>query len=620
VDLENRSEMSERGDRGKSPEQHTISENRFPLNRINGMKLMKRPSLGLTLTLLTSLYNLHAQNLLPVQQAYFKASNAEAKEEFGWSVAISGDTAVIGAHLESSNATGVNGNQTDNSAAQSGAAYVVVRDGTNWTEQAYLKASNTGAGDEFGYAVAISGDTIVVGAPFEDSNATSVNGDQSNDSAIDSGAVYVFVRSGTNWTQQAYLKASNTDSGDGFGWWVAVSGDTVVVGAPIENSNARGINGNQTNNSAFQSGAAYVFVRDGTNWTQQAYLKASNTGGGPAPGQCCGDNFGYSVAVSGDTVVVGAPVEASNATGINGNQGNNSALEAGAAYVFVRTGTNWIQQAYLKASNTGAGDEFGIAVAISGNTVVVGAPGEASNATGVNGDQANNSTPGSGATYVFVRDGTNWSQQAYLKASYTGADDLFGFSIAVSGDLLVVGTPGDDSNATGINGDPSDNSATDSGAAYVFVRNGTNWVQRAYLKASNTGGPAPGELYGDDLGADHMVAVSGDTVVLGAHAEDSNGIGVNGNQSVRTAMDSGAAYVFTSFGAATRLALTPDGNGGYVINFKGVPDLTYRLQRASGVTGPWDTIATNNVPASGLIQHHETSLLPGAAFYRTVQP
>jgi len=318
--------------------------------------------------------------------------------------------------------------------------------------------------------------------------------------------------------------------------------------------------------------------------------------------------------------LVGAPFEDSNATSVNGDQSNNDAIDSGAAYVFVRSGTNWIQRAYLKASNTDSGDGFGWWVAVSGDTVVVGAPIEDSNARGINGNQTNNSGFQSGAAYVFVRDGTNWSQQAYLKASNTGAGDEFGIAVAISGDTVVVGAPGEASNATGVNGNQANNSTPGSGAAYVFVRNGTNWVQRAYLKASNTGGPSPGELYGDDLGADHMVAVSGDTVVLGAHAEDSNGVGVNGNQSVRTAMDSGAAYVFTGFGAATRLALTPDGNGGYVINFKGVPDLTYRLQRASGVTGPWDTIATNNVPASGLIQHHETSLLPGAAFYRTVQP
>ena len=234
--------------------------------------------------------------------------------------------------------------------------------------------------------------------------------------------------------QQAYIKASNTEKGleveDNFGWSVAISGDTMVIGAPNEDSNATGVNGNQTNNSATDSGAAYVFVRSGTNWIQQAYLKASNTGGN--------DVFGFSVAVSGDTVVVGARWESSNATGVNGNQSNNSASAAGAAYVFVRSGTNWIQQAYLKASNTGASDIFGRSVAISGDTIVIGAGLEDSNATGVNGNQTNNSATDSGAAYVFVRDGTNWVQQAYLKASNTGAVDWFGFSVAVS---KRVGSP-----------------------------------------------------------------------------------------------------------------------------------------------------------------------------------
>src|SRR6185436_3414152 len=138
--------------------------------------------------------------------------------------------------------------------------------------------------------------------------------------------------------------------GDSFGR-VAVSGETVVVGAPAEGSNATGVNGNQSDNSATSSGAAYIFVRNGTNWSQQAYLKASNTG--------AGDAFGGSVAVSGDTVLVGAWGEDSDAIGVNGNQNNNNADRAGAAYVFVRSGTNWSQQAYLKASNTGAGDAFG---------------------------------------------------------------------------------------------------------------------------------------------------------------------------------------------------------------------------------------------------------------------
>ena len=129
------------------------------------------------------------------------------------------------------------------------------------------------------------------------------------------------------------------------------------------------------------------------------------------------------MAVSGDTVVVGALWEDSSATGVNGNQSDNSAADAGAAYVFVRSGTTWSQQAYLKASNTGAGDYFGCSVAVSGDTVVVGAYGEDSSATGVNGNQSDNSATDAGAAYVFVRSGTTWSQQAYLKASNTGADD-----------------------------------------------------------------------------------------------------------------------------------------------------------------------------------------------------
>jgi CSLREA domain-containing protein len=263
------------------------------------------------------------------QQAYLKASNTGASDYFGNSVAVSGDTVVVGAYQEDSNTTGVNGDQTNNSAGNSGAAYVFVRSGATWSQQAYLKASNTGADDRFGISVAVAGDTVVVGAFQEASNATGVNGDQANNSASAAGAAYVFVRSGATWSQQAYLKASNTGASDGFGWSVAVAGDTVVVGALYEDSNATGVNGDQTNNSSTDSGAAYAFVRSGTTWSQQAYLKASNTG--------ADDWFGTSVAVAGDTVVVGANLEASNATGVNGDQTNNSAGASGAVYVFLST-------------------------------------------------------------------------------------------------------------------------------------------------------------------------------------------------------------------------------------------------------------------------------------------
>ena len=214
--------------------------------------------------------------------------------------------------------------------------------------------------------------------------------------------------------QQAYVKASNTGADDFFGLVVAVSGDTVVVGAWAEDSNATGVNGNQADNSQVFSGAAYVFVRSGGTWTQEAYLKASNTG--------AGDQFGYSVAVSGDTVVVGAWAERSNATGVSGNQADNTAATSGAAYVFVRSGATWTQQAYLKASNTGAGDQFGQSVAVSGDTVVAGATGEDSNATGVDGNQADNSASFSGAAYVFVQPNvTITSSPAGLIFSTSGA-------------------------------------------------------------------------------------------------------------------------------------------------------------------------------------------------------
>ena len=337
-----------------------------------------------------------------------------------------------------------------------------------WSQQAFLKASNTAADDNFGTSVAVSGDTVVVGASSEDSNATGVGGDQSNNSASDSGAAYVFVRSGVTWSQQAYLKASNTDAYDSFGMKVAVSGDTVVVGASGESSNATGVNGIQSDNSSASSGAAYVFVRSGGTWSQQAYLKASNTSIFDGTVSQL-DFFGSSVAVSGDTAVVGASGESSNATGVGGDQSNNSSAQSGAAYVFIRSGGTWSQQAYLKASNTDASDGFGASVTVSGDTVVVGASSEDSNATGVGGVQSNNSASGSGAAYVFIRSGGTWSQQSYLKASNTDASDGFGTSVAVSGATVVVGASGEDSGADGVGSDQSANGTAAAGAAYVFA-------------------------------------------------------------------------------------------------------------------------------------------------------
>jgi hypothetical protein len=483
------------------------------------------------------------QSLLPTpappeQRDYLKASNTDAGDYFGYSVAVSGNTAVIGAPKEASNAVGVNGAQDDDSAPWAGAAYVMVRDADgNWSQQAYLKASNAEFNDYFGGSVAISGDTIVVGANNECGSSKGVNGNQADNSFGYAGAAYVFVRSGTSWSQQAYLKASNSMVYGNFGYSVAITGDTIVVGSPMESNDASGVNSSQVGTTA-SSGAAYVFTRSNNNWTQQVYIKASNTG--------AEDRFGQSVAISGGTIVVGAPEEDSAASGINGNQANESSYNAGAAYVFAYTAGNWAQQAYLKASNNGLEDYFGSAVAISADTIVVGAPREDSNASGVGGTQANESSVNSGAAYVFTRANTLWTQQAYMKASNTGDSDLFGTAVVVSGDKIVVGAPQESSNATGINGNQADDSAFQSGAAYQFLRSGTAWTQHAYLKASNTGGGNPYDvlpIQGDYFGS--SLSIDAGTLLVGALYEDSSLTGVNGSPDDDLATNTGSVYLFS---------------------------------------------------------------------------
>src|SRR6058998_1995589 len=300
--------------------------------------------------------------------------------------------------------------------------------------------------------------------------------------------------------QVAYIKASNAEMGDHFGnggtlegHAVALSGDgsTLAVGAPYESSAAKGINGNQNDNSLYSSGAVYVFVQRNGSWSQQAYIKASN------PGQS--DKFGYVVSLSqdGNTLAVSSYYEASAAKGINGDQNDNSIPQAGAVYVFTRTGANWSQQAYIKASNTGEagvgdqlgdGDQFGFSIGLSadGNTLAVGAIAEDSGAKGINGDQNDNSQPGSGAVYVFTRTGAKWSQQAYIKQPNTDTADLFGYSVGLSadGNTLAASAYDEDGSAREING-VQDKNRRGTGAIYVFTRTGTSWEQKAYLKASN---------------------------------------------------------------------------------------------------------------------------------------
>ncbi len=480
---------------------------------------------------------------------YFKASNTGAGDYFGNSVALSADgsTLAVGARRENSPSTGVNGaqNNDDGTADVSGAVYVFTFDGTNWNQQAYIKASNTGAGDTFGHAIALSddGNTLAVGAFNEDSNTTGINSIPNDDGNADnSGAVYVFTRSGNTWTEQAYLKAGNTGAGDTFGIAVALAGDgnTLAVGAYTEDSNTTGINSTPNDDgNADNSGAVYLFTRSGSIWGQTAYIKASNAQ--------AGDQFGNAVALAGDgnTLAVGAFKEDSKTTGINTTPNDDgSADNSGAVYVFSRNGTSWSQQAYVKPFNTGAGDQFGRSVALAddGNTLVVGTSQEDSNTSGINttpNDDGNATS--SGAAYVFIRSGGLWGQQAYLKSGNTGAYDSFGNSVDIAGDgnTLVVGSPFEDSNTAGINTTPTDDSFADnSGAAYVFTRSGSTWVQQAYLKPGNPG-------FYDNVGISVAVSGDGNTLAAGAYFEDSNSTGINSTPSDDgMADDSGAVYLY----------------------------------------------------------------------------
>ncbi|RUM94246.1 MAG: hypothetical protein DSZ28_04155 [Thiothrix sp.] len=379
---------------------------------------------GALLAMLVAVSPVHAGWLVEDQK--LTASDAAAGDAFGDSIAVSGDTAVVGAYGD------------DDQGEDSGSVYIFVRSGNTWVEQAKLNASDAAANDNFGQSVSIVDDTIVVGSR------------QGWDgSGIQPGAAYVFVRNGTVWSEEA--KLHTTGETTSFGREVAVSGDTVVVG------------GRDTDNTdGTYSGAIYVFNRINGSWTQQAQLTA--------PEEL--DDFGSYIAISGDTVVAGQELAL-----------NEKGETIGAAFVFVRSGNTWSNQAKLMPSDLAEENYFGTSVAISGDTVVVGAH---------SADSA----------YVFVRDGNTWSEQAKL----TPSDPVFyAWEVAVSQNTVIV------------------EAYIESGEqnAYVFVRNGDTWSQQARLKISdfdksnssiaisNTiamlGGDrssGPGAAYAFDLGCD----------------------------------------------------------------------------------------------------------------------
>ncbi|MDO9435069.1 integrin [Hydrogenophaga sp.] len=463
---------------------------------------------------------------------YIKASNTGNGDNFGHSIAMSADgtTLAIGAPRESSDAVGANKIQVNDDRPVSGAVYVFVRSGKTWVQQAYIKASNPDPYDLFGTSVALSanGHTLAVGATDEDS---SVGSDPYDNNAFEAGAVYVFARDGVQWSQQDYLKAELPRENNVFGSSIALSGDghLLAVGSPQEDSGGAPPNADLPN-----SGAVHIFKRTGVSWSQTALLKASNASQD--------DGFGSSVSLStsGDTLAVGADFRSGGS-----DPGDNLPNAAGAAYVFKRTNDNWSEVAYLKASNPGEFYNFGYRVAVSadGLTLAVAAIGEASSATTINdpNGELNNDIPSAGAVYVFNLSAGVWGQQFYIKASNAGHSDLFGISLAISSDgsTMMVGARSESSKAVGINGEQGDNSATLAGAVYVFTRSTDTWSQRAYVKSSNT------DAF-DRFGS--AVAMSGDgrTFAAGAPGEASKATGIDGDQFDNAMPQAGAVYVLNT--------------------------------------------------------------------------
>lgn len=405
------------------------------------------------------------------------------------------------------------GSGTDNdNVSNSGAVYVYKKNGGTWGTPIRLKSDNIDVNDGFGWQIALSadGNTLAVGSPTEDSDASGVD----NNNASSSGAVYIFKYTGGVWSAPTRLKSNNIEASDNFGYSVALNSDGTIlaVGANQEDSDGSGTD----NNNVFNAGAVYVFEYTSA-WGTPTRLKANNVGEH--------DGFGYSVALSGDgnTLVVGTDREDSDASGTD----NNNAIDAGAVYVFKNTGT-WGAATRLKADNAEADDRFGAAISLSsdGNTLVVGADREGSDAIGVD----NNNSLTSGAVYVFQYSGT-WSAPTRLKADNVGSVDRFGSYLSLSGDgtTLAVGAFLEDSDASGVD---NDNSSA-SGAAYVFRNTGGTWNVITRLKADNIES-------NDYFGKGVSLNGDGNILVIGADREDSDGSGADNNNVSK----SGAVYVF----------------------------------------------------------------------------
>jgi uncharacterized repeat protein (TIGR01451 family) len=431
-----------------------------------------------------------------VPAAKLTAHDKAFSDYFGQSVSVSGDRMIIGAYGDD-----------ERGYTDSGSAYIFERDLGDWNEEAKLVASDGAAYDYFGYSVALSGERVIVGAYADDDRGAS------------SGSVYIFERDESGeWQQEAKLTAGDGSSNDYFGYSVAMSGNWAIVGAPYDDDQGS------------SSGSAYIFERDENgDWSQAAKLTAGD--------YAYSAYFGYSVAIDGDRVIVGAY-----------NEDGQEESDVGSAYIFGYDGNDWQLEAKLIPPDGQYRDYFGYSVALSGERAIVGAYQD---------DDRQNTDVGS--AYVFKRDGTSWGQEVKLTAGDGAAYDYFGSSVALSGDRAIVGAYGDD------------DQGNTTGAAYVFSRDANGWQQRIKLTASDG---AANDRFG------HSVAASGYTTIIGANQDDAN---------------TGAAYVFGPRRGQSASTVGEDTITTYIFDvtsdsptpLDSATTLTSTLTAASSVTYTW---------------------------------
>jgi len=415
------------------------------------------------------------------------ASDRGAGDQFGYSVAISGNYAIVGANQE------YHDESDDNPLEKAGSAYIFERTNGSWSQKQKIVASDRGAGDEFGYSVAISGNYAIVGAYKEDHDASG------NVGLSAAGSAYIFeIDTNGSWNEVQKIVASDRGGSDQFGYSVAISGNYAIVGANRANQDRTLVLPSLNN-----AGSAYIFERTNGSWSEKQKIVASDRGED--------DYFGNSVAISGNYAIVGAYLE---------NPVVNSVTKsnAGSAYIFeIDTSGNWSQKQKIVASDRGISDQFGRSVAISGNYAIVGASREDHDASG------DNELTDAGSAYIFEIDTSgNWSQKQKIVASDRQADDYFGTSVAISGNYAIVGAYLEDPDSSG-------NVINNAGSAYIFERTNGSWNQIKKIVASDR---AATDYFG------WSVAISGNYAIVGAHAEDHDAIGDN------EALTAGAAYIF----------------------------------------------------------------------------